>query len=140
MGTMIRQALGAAGLLAILVLASGCSGDSNSGEVTGTVTVDGKKPEEGASITFFPMDGKSPSAGATLDKVGKYTVKVPIGACKVEIRAPKSIGRPTGPRQGPGADSVLVEESLPAKFNDASELRFDVKAGKNEKNWELNTK
>lgn len=109
------------------------------GKVTGTVTVDGKIPAEGSSITFFPTDGKSPSAGGLIEK-GKYSASVAVGKAKVEIRAPRPMkGGKAKAEEGPSVGN-LIEESLPAKYNDKSELTFEVKSGTNEKNWELSTK
>ena len=34
----------------------------------------------------------------------------------------------------------IFEEVLPQKYNEATELRVQVQKGKNEKNWDLNTK
>lgn len=130
----IRNAAAAGGFLAAALLL-GCSGDNTTGEVTGTVSVDGKPAEKG-SIGFVPVDGKSPTAGAEI-KDGKYTAKVPVGTAKVEIRVPKVVGKkklyntPDSPVQD------LLEEVLPAKFNEESELKLDVKSGKNEKSWDL---
>jgi hypothetical protein len=138
--TTTRRLGGTAVLLTCLALVAGCSGESATGEVTGTVTVDGKIPAEGSSITFFPMDGKSPSAGDRLDKDGKYDVKVAVGMAKVEIRVPRPVTRPKAAKDGPGAQGDLVEESLPAKYNDQSELRLDVHSGKNPKDFELKSK
>jgi hypothetical protein len=130
---------GAAGLLAALLAVAGCGG-SKSAEVTGTVTVDGQVPAEGSSITFIPTDGKSRSAGALIEG-GKYTARdVPVGTAKVEIRVPRPAGRPGKPQAGPGPGGDIIEESLPAKYNDKTELTFDVKSGRNEKNWDLSTK
>jgi hypothetical protein len=127
-------------LVALLVLA-GCSGEAKMGTVTGAVTVDGQVPAEGSSITFFPTDGKSRSAGALIEQ-GKYSTSVPVGEARVEIRVPRPArtgkGKPGEGPGGPGGD--IIEESLPAKYNDKTELKYDVKPGRNEKNWELKTK
>ena len=141
MRTTTKRAVGAAGLLTALALAAGCSQGPAMGDVSGTVTVDGQTPAQGSSITFFPMDGKASSAGALIEN-GHYTAKVPVGMAKVEIRAPRPLGgsRPKGGKEGPGAEGALIEESLPAKYNDNSELRLEIKSGKNEKNWDLSTR
>jgi hypothetical protein len=133
-----------AGWVAVLALtaAAGCDDGPASGEVTGTVTVDGKVPAEGSSITFIPSDGKTASAGDVI-KDGKYSAKVPVGNCKVEIRVPRPAGKQTTNKEGPGGGpggGGLIEESLPARYNDKTELTFEVKRGKNEKNWDLSTK
>ena len=140
MVTTITRAGWAAGLTAALLAVAGCGG-SKSAEVTGTVTVDGQTPPTGSSITFVPADGKSPSAGALIED-GKYTAKdVPVGTAKVEIRVPKLSGRPKKEQAGPGAgETIGLGDALPAKYNDKTELTFDVKSGKNEKNWDLSTK
>ncbi|QVL33486.1 hypothetical protein KIH39_06130 [Telmatocola sphagniphila] len=106
------------------------------------VTVDGEIPADGASISFIPQDGKSPSAGDTLKK-GAYLCLVPIGASKVEIRVPRPRRKPKtinkeGPGSGPSGD--WIEESLPPEFNAKTTLTFTVNSGKNEKNWDLQTK
>jgi hypothetical protein len=130
----------AAALVVVLFALAGCTDGAKTGEVTGTVMVDNQIPADGSSITFIPADGKSPSAGAAIVN-GKYAAKVPVGPTKVEIRVPKPANQPKGkPAEGPGPGGDIIEESLPAKYNDRTELTFDVKAGPNEKNWELSTK
>src|SRR5260370_38063370 len=109
----IGRAAGAVGLLTALALAAGCGGGST-GEVTGTVRVDGKPPPPGSSITFFPMDGKSPTAGGLIED-GKYTVRVPVGMAKIEIRVPRPVSRPKEVKEGSGPQGDVVEESLPPK-------------------------
>jgi hypothetical protein len=132
----------AAGRIALFTIAlsvlSGCS-DNGTGEVSGTITVDGVPVEKGA-ISFFPVNQKSPSAGGSIAG-GKYVASnVPVGVAMVQIRVPKVVGKkklydtPDSPYRD------LLDESLPNKYNDKTELRFDVKPGKNEKNWELSTK
>jgi hypothetical protein len=139
-----RSLAGAAGVLAALLTAAGC-GEPGAGEVTGTVTVDGQVPPDGSSITFVPTDGKSPTAGASIES-GKYTTKVPVGAAKVQIRVPKfAAGKPKAAKGGPGpggpdGGQTVVGDALPDKFNNKTELTYDVKPGRQEKNWELSTK
>lgn len=122
----------AAILLTALALATGCDSGPATGEVTGTVTVDGQTPPEGSSISFVPADGKSPTAGATIEN-GKYSAKVPVGTARVEIRAPRVKEKFKG--DGPGGDRI--EESLPDKYHEKTELTLEVKRGRNEKNWEV---
>lgn len=143
---LARRAAAGFALAALLALA-GCGG-SATGDVSGTVTVDGKTPAEGSSITFVPAEGTKSAGGGQLIENGKYAVKLPTGKYKVEIRAPRSLKgakaapagdgpQPGGP--GPGGPAN-IEESLPAKYNDKTELTFEVNAGANEKNWDLTTK
>lgn len=138
--TSKRIAAFAVGLLAV----AGCSDGPATGTVTGTVSVDGGGvPAEGSSINFVPADGKSPTAGAQIVN-GKYSVTVPVGNAKVEIRVPRPLGgkaKPAAPKAGPGAGAGgYIEESLPAEYNDATTLTFDVKAGSQEKNWDVKAK
>jgi hypothetical protein len=129
----------AAIVLSIIISATGCDQGPPTGLVTGTVKTDGQVPPPGSSITFFPADGKSPSTGAVLNE-GRYSVRVPVGMARVEIRAPRPAAKSSANAEGPGAEGGLIEESLPEKYNDQSELTLDVKSGSNEKNWELTGK
>jgi hypothetical protein len=122
---------------ALVPLLVGCSNDQV-GQVTGTVTVDGKPVEKG-SISFFPADGKGSDAGETIEN-GTYTVKnVPVGAAKVKIRVPKVTGKKKLYDTPESPYRETLSESLPNRYNDKTELSFDVKPGKNEKNFELTT-
>jgi hypothetical protein len=100
------------------------------------VKVDGEIPPPGSSITFIPADGKSPSAGATLQD-GRYTAQVPVGLSKVEIRVPRPMKHSGKKSDGPGPGGDIIEESLPDKYNNNTELTIEVKRGRNQKDWEL---
>jgi hypothetical protein len=125
-------------LFLAVAFCSGCGPESKMATVSGTVTIDGKAPESGA-ISFIAMDGMAPTAGGVIEK-GKYTSQAPIGESKVEIRVSKVVGKkklydtPDSPVQD------LMEEVLPAKYNEATELRFKAEKGNNEKNWEITLK
>jgi hypothetical protein len=125
-----------AAALAVLTLV-GCGDDGPAtGEVTGTVKVNGQVPAAGSSINFIPADGKSPTAGALIED-GKYAVRVAVGTAKVEIRVPRPVAKPGRKSEGPGPGGDVIEESLPPRYNDETELTFEVKKGKNEKDWDL---
>ena len=130
------RGLWAGGLATLLVLA-GCS-EPKTAEVSGTVTVDGEPVKRG-SISFFPTDGNAPTAGAVI-KDGLYSTKVPITAMKVKISAPKVIGKRKLYDAPDSKEVDVVEEGLPAKYNKDTELTFEVKPGKNQKDWELQSK
>jgi hypothetical protein len=56
----------------------------------------------------------------------------------VQIRVPKVVGKfAEDPKGGPGPKGDKVEESLPKKYHDETELTFDVKSGSQTKDWEL---
>ena len=132
-----RHAGAAVALAAALALLAGCSGDKM-GEVTGTVTVDGAPAERGG-LTFIPADGKSPTAGCEIVG-GKYSAKVPPGTAKVQVRVPKVTGKKKMYNTPDSPFQDVLTEVLPAKYNEQTELTLDVKAGKNEKDWDLKSK
>jgi hypothetical protein len=117
----------------------GCGKDAGSVDlgatVTGKITIDGAEPPSGTSISFEALDGKSKSGGATVTG-SNYTANVQPGDYRVVIRAPKT----KSAKGGNAMAGDFFEESLPAKFNDKSELKISVKPGKNEQNWDLKTK
>jgi hypothetical protein len=128
----------AGGVLVALLALAGCA--ANTGQVSGTVKVDGE-PVETGSILFVPADGKGSTAGGKIEK-GQYSVKVPLGSMKVAISAPRVVGKK---KLYPTADSrevTLTKESLPERYSDEkqTELKLEVVAGKNPKDWDLKTK
>jgi len=123
-------------ILAIFLL--GCTGSKN-GEVSGIVTYDGKSIEHG-SIVFLSTDGKGPTSGGMIDK-GKYFVQnVPVGSAKVLIKAPKE-SKKMKMYDDPKADWVMQagEELLPPIYSNenSTELKLEIKSGKNEKDFIL---
>jgi hypothetical protein len=119
---------------AAVLMAAGCGGGA--GEVSGTVTFDGKPIEQG-SIKFTPEDGKGPTTGDAI-KDGKYSVqKVPLGPAKVSISGVKATGKKKM-YDDPKADYVQTAgELLPDKYNSATELKYDVQPGRQTKNFDL---
>jgi hypothetical protein len=127
----------AAILVAAILSVAGCGG-SATGEVSGTAAFEGVPIEDG-SITFFPADGKGPTAG-DLIKNGKYHVKnVPVGTAKVQITSNKEAGKKKLYNTPNSPEQAIFTDPLPEKYKDPlkTELRFDVQAGANEKNWDL---
>jgi hypothetical protein len=123
--------------VALIVLLAGCS-DNRTAEVAGTVSVDGQPVEKG-SISFIPADGKGVTAGSDI-KDGKYVATgVSLGTAKIQIRVPKVTGKKML-YDDKNVTRDTFSESLPKKYNDDTELRFDVQPGKNEKNWDISTK
>ena len=122
----------------LVAFISGCGPESNVAFISGTVSIDGQTTSSG-SISFIPVNGQGPTAGTEF-KDGKYASQAAIGECKVEVRVSKVVGKkklydtPDSPVQD------LMEEVLPAKFNEATELRIEIKKGTNTKDWELKSK
>jgi hypothetical protein len=132
-GEGMRQLL----LLTACVILVGCS-RSDMGIVTGSVTVDGEPAKVGA-ISFFAVDGRAPTAGAPIVD-GKFTAHVNPGVCMVQIRVSKVVGRK---KIYDTPDSPMREvwaEVLPAKYNDNTQLKLDVKRGENLQEYALATK
>ena len=129
----------AALLLPWLAAATGC-GDAGPerGTVKGTITIDGK-PAANGSIAFTPVSGMAPTAGGKIVE-GKYSVEVPLGTAKVAIRVANVVGErklydhPDSPVQ------PVLEEVLPAKFNERTELTIDVRPGTTSGDFDLQTK
>ncbi|MGI6414919.1 MAG: carboxypeptidase regulatory-like domain-containing protein [Thermoguttaceae bacterium] len=91
------------------------------GRVQGTVTLDGK-PLPNAAVGFYPLSGGR-QALAIIDEEGKYELTfvdgvngAKTGVNEVTVFWPDGT-EPTAP--------------IPAKYNKDSELKFDVKPGKN---------
>lgn len=135
---MLRTTFAFAVCFSLLSSFVGCGPESKVGIISGTVKVDGKAAEKG-SISFIPLDEQGPTAGTEI-KDGKFRSEAALGECKVEIRIPRVVGKkkiydtPDSPVQ------EISEEVLPAKYNEASELRVEIKKGTNSKDWDLATK
>ncbi len=126
----------------------GCGGSSDQpelGEVTGTITLDGK-PLSGVAVVFQPENGR-PARGMT-DANGKYeltyirqTKGSKVGPNRVEI-APSEEGES---EESEGSDTVnanlparqSTKAKIPARYNLKSELNAEVKPGKNTFDFEL---
>jgi hypothetical protein len=124
-------------VLVAAILIAGCE-KPNIGVVTGTIAVDGS-PAKSGSIAFFPTNGKSPTAGAEI-VAGQYTANVPLGTAKVEIRVPKVVGQKKLYDTPDSPMKQILAESLPPKYNDATELTLDVRPGENRKDYRLTTR
>ncbi len=125
-------------VIAPLLFLAGCSENLTS-EVTGSIQVDGMPVEKG-SISFMPDDGNGVTGGGTIVN-GKYTAtKVSPGLARVEIRVPKVVGAKKLYDDPNSPSRHLFQESLPKKYHETTELRFEVQPGRNEKNWSLTTR
>jgi hypothetical protein len=131
-----RAACGAVFFVLLLMLA-GCGGGSMA-DVSGTVKIDGKPLEDGA-IRFTPEDGKTQTAGGFI-KGGQYSVKVPVSVMKVSISAPKVVGHKKLYDTPDSETRPITAEALPARYNEQTELKLDVKSGTNQKDFELKSK
>jgi hypothetical protein len=103
--------------------------------VRGFVDVDGNPVESGA-ILFVPVDGQTPTAGGTI-KEGRYSVRVPITAMKVSISMPKVVGTKKIYDTPDSPVMPITVEALPARYNEETELKIDVKSGTNTQDFHL---
>src|SRR5690349_24920475 len=112
------------GMLALATLV-GCGSDAPPlGQVTGTVTLDGK-PVDGAMIQFEPTTSGMPTAFGQTDAQGKYELwysrgnkGASLGEAIVRITAFQEADDDSAKKKRP--------EIVPAKYNLTSELKVEV--------------
>jgi hypothetical protein len=152
LGQHLMSRISMAALAVALLIMCGC-GDNKLAPVSGRVLVDGE-PVENLVVLFQPIGGRdneNPGKGssARTDKDGRYTLEqdagVPgavVGKHKVAIFTPMSdkelkTNPDTGSEDGAPPQS---KEIIPPKYNDLTELTFDVPAaGCTEANFTLET-
>jgi hypothetical protein len=121
-----------------LVLAVGCD-NGNTASVSGTVTVDGAPLTSGA-IRLIPLDGKSGTAGAEIADGEYFIDRAPATPMRVEISAPRVVGKRKAYDEPQSPYIDITKESLPEKYNVRSELKKELIRGDNELNLDLKTK
>lgn len=124
----------------LVVLAGfGCGSDSDRSRVTGTVSYNGEPVDDGG-IAFMPAGEGTASFRATGEiRDGRYDLDYKRGPApgnyRVEIYWNKKTGRIlNGPK---GATKDERAQAIPAKYNEKSELRAEVKPGANTFNFDL---
>ncbi len=139
-------------IIALMTNFTGCGGSVGPERATviGNVTLDGMSVEEG-SIAFIPTGQTTgPTAGAVI-KDGRYVTPdgtgPVLGAHRVEITAFRrgtkvesaGVG---GATSGPSASSNVeqIEMYIPKHYNKNSKLSVDIKSGRNQKDFALNSK
>lgn len=140
--SMIRSSLCWMPFVALLVVPVGCN-DPNLAAVSGEVTLDGD-PVDGGTITFIPSGGGPPEASAWSEITGgRYSIPAGkgagVGTCRVEIRWTRETGKniPAVPPAPPDAMIEETEEAVPARYNTQSELKAEVKPGRNTFDFKL---
>lgn len=121
--------------LAVLLPVLGCGGSSEVSSVEGVVTLDGEPVPE-ATVEFTPVGEGRPSTGRTDEsghyelaysatemgaKIGEHTVKITTGGMKADE----------------SGNLVEVEETIPARYNEQTELTVEVTPGSNTLDFEL---
>jgi hypothetical protein len=118
--------------VSLLALTLGCSAGNDRVALSGKVTFDGQPIEQG-QIVFAPQ-GTGFTAAAPI-VAGAYTISAEKGASPgatytVRITADRSTGR-TVQASGYAANEPpqeVYEQYVPAKYNESSELQFEVGA------------
>jgi len=123
-------------ILTGVIVGCGRSEGPKTATVSGKVTLNGAPLESGA-INFLPADGVGIPSGAKIAN-GTYRADVPLGAKRVEIRAPKVVGQKDAYEGDPKSPKIdLIEELIPPRYNAQSELKATVAAGSNAQDFSL---
>jgi len=119
-------------------LVAGCSSESPKGTVKGEVTLDGQ-PLAAGLIRFVPVDGKTQTADGTIAG-GKFSALVPLGDMRVEVTAPRVVGKMKMYNTPDSPEVDRVEEAIPPQYNVESKLTLTVVKGEVEKKFELKSR
>jgi hypothetical protein len=110
-----------------------CSSENALLTIAGSVTLDGAPLPDG-DILFTPADPQFGSEAAKIEN-GAYRATVRPGQNKVQIRAT----RPVPGKKGPMGEQ-LIEDIIPSKYNDQSNLSIDVSKAKLKHDFPLQSK
>jgi len=117
----------------------GCGGGVDLPElgiVTGKVSLSGQ-PVVKATVQFIPANGR-PSVAIT-DASGNYELSY-VGNTKGAVLGQHNVRISTFQKADADSETVAVPETIPTKYNLMSTLTHEVKAGKNEINFDLDGK
>ena len=126
----IRGTLGLV-LVALAVAVAGCGKSDGKAPIKGSVTLDGEPLEDGR-IELIPTDGKGTTTGADIHE-GDFQLRADPGPKTVHITAQKVVGREKNyPNDPQSPEHDVIEQLIPARYNTRTELKCDIKAGKND--------
>lgn len=112
--------------LSAVLLTLGCSGGSNqekTAPVKGSVTIDGMALANGKIV----FDGGTSVPAVELEiKDGKYEGESTLGKKTVRIYSYRRVAPPPG-MTGPEYEQGVLENTLPARYNAASQVAREVK-------------
>jgi len=125
-------------LVVCLAVMAGCSqkppGMPDVAPTSGVVTMDGQ-PLGGVGIVFMTEKGGQVAFGGT-DATGRYEMRY-TGKYKGAVIGTNVVKISTPTEQAPPPN---WKDPIPAKYNEKSELKADVKAGENTFNFDLTSK
>ncbi len=125
--------------LCLIVCATLAGCGDNTGDVTGTITFDGKPVADG-SLKFLKAAGGEAVGGAVI-RDGTFATKLPPGKYKIEIHAQKVVGKRTQKGfDGKDEEIELRDEMIPENYNSKSELEEEIKPGPNAIKFDLKSK
>lgn len=120
-------------LLLPVLFASGCKSGDGKVDVSGTVTFNGKPVEEGTVQFVHTAD----TADTVTITNGKYATRIPPGSKKIVVHGYRKTGEflrdPTDKQSG----YPVVENYIPSKFNQQSELTTEVTQAGGVHNFDL---
>ena len=121
--------------VALAVIITGCG--SGKPVMEGRITLDGEPIAKG-SILLMPADGTGQTAGTGIVD-GRYRMDASLGPMKVIINSPRKSDRkqfvPT-PEDTSNMAHLYVE-TVPPRYNEATELVVTVRPGRNEFDFAL---
>ncbi len=138
--TSVCRACLAGGVFSLLAI--GCGGDGKTegptGEVEGTVTVDGKPLTEGSVSFYQPETGES--GGAELGAGGKFKLESPLPVGKYQVAfQPPDPPQPDDEASGKLA-SKITDIHVGYQDGSTSEIVAEVKEGSNPFTFKLSKK
>ena len=116
-----------AAIISFVAVLVGCGGSGSGLQkvvISGTVTLDGNPIVDG-NVRFYPIEGTKGAVSGGPIHDGVYTAHgkggVPVGRHRVEIQAYRPAkGQPSS------SEGALIEQYLPARFNENSTLTAEV--------------
>lgn len=129
---MLKKAPAVA-VLALALSGASCSSDNPLITVSGNVTLDGTPVPDG-DLLFTPADPQFGSEAAKITD-GVYQANLRPGQNKAQIRA----SRPVPGKKGPMGEQ-LIEDYIPPKYNDQSNLTIDVSKSQRKHDFQLQSK
>lgn len=125
-GIPASRAVGLRLALAFALFALGCG--ERRPHVEGRITLNGIPISKGA-VQFIPLDGSGQTAGTGI-VAGSYRMPASTGTMRVVVNWPQANGK----MLDPGGSGEMIDryvESVPARYNEKTELEFMVRPGRN---------